>query len=98
MASTRESRFAVDKPVRDFGCVHGFDSWGVIGVRVGLGCLVIQVFNPELMVQDIGVSLGVIGVEFSGLSFWYWLFCGTGRQNEWAAERVFGIHARDLKD
>lgn len=42
---------------------------GVIRVRVGLGCLVIQIFNPELMVQDIGVSLGVIGVEFSGLLF-----------------------------
>lgn len=34
---------------------------GSVGARFGFGRLVIQVFNPELMVQDYGVSLGTTG-------------------------------------
>ena len=39
----------------------GFVLGGSIGARFGFGHLVIQVFNPELMVQDYGVSLGATG-------------------------------------
>lgn len=56
------------------GAVIGLLFGGVIGANCGFGRVVIAVFNPELMEQDFGMTLGAIGGGILGAFVLAFLF------------------------